>query len=182
MRAFLAFELEGSVKEYLDRLIREMAKTYEGVRWVKKENHHVTIKFFEDLEEGKVEAMRERLLGVAEKFDPFEVTTGGIEFFPDRRRARVIVVSLEEGAPKMGEIFGEVERRLSGLGIEEERRPYRPHITLGRRRVPSSLEVLPDLPLERRRFRIERMALFKSMLSPQGPLYTALWHIRLGIK
>lgn len=182
MRAFLAFELEEPVKEYLDRLVSRVSQLYEGVRWVKKENHHVTLKFFEEIEERMAEAMRETLLPLAALFAPFEVTTGGIDFFPRRARARVVVVSFKDGVERMEEIFHEVERRLSKLKLEREMRPYKPHITLGRKRNPSPVEDCPKELFHEMTFTLEKITLFKSVLSPNGPLYTPLWHIRLGTK
>ena len=70
-------------------------------------------------------------------YGPFEATTKEVDAFPNKRRARVIVVTLEKGVDIARTIFHDIEDALSTLGIEEEKRDFTPHITLGRRKEPA---------------------------------------------
>ncbi|HNS78123.1 MAG TPA: 2'-5' RNA ligase family protein, partial [Syntrophorhabdus sp.] len=74
MRVFLALEISPSVKEYLQGIIKIMASRITGVRWVKSEGQHITLKFFGELDEAMVENIRTRLLSIDDKFEPFEAT------------------------------------------------------------------------------------------------------------
>lgn len=177
MRVFLALEISPSVKEYLQGIIKIMASRITGVRWVKSEGQHITLKFFGELDEAIVENIRTRLLSIEDKFEPFETTIKGIDAFPNKRRARVIVVTLEKGVDIAKAIFNDIEVALLPLGFEGEKRDYTPHITLGRKKEQSPI-LERDIPdLNGMRFIVDRLVMFRSTLTPQGAIYSPLWEI-----
>ncbi|MBP1733953.1 MAG: 2-5 ligase [Deltaproteobacteria bacterium] len=177
MRAFLAFEISAPVKEYLQGVIRGMASKAGGVRWVKSDGQHITLKFFGDIEDAMAEGIREKLSGLESKFGPFEATIKEVDAFPNKRRARVIVVTLEKGVDISRAIFHDIEVALLSLGIDEEKRDFTPHITLGRKKETAPLleRVVPGL--DEMSFVIDRLVLFKSTLTPQGAIYAPVWEI-----
>ena len=177
MRVFLALEISPTVKEYLQGIIKIMASRITGVRWVKSEGQHITLKFFGELDEAMVENIRTRLLSIEDKFEPFEATIKGIDAFPNKRRARVIVVTLEKGVDIAKAIFNDIEVALLPLGFEGEKRDYTPHITLGRRKEQSPI-LERDIPdLNGMGFIVDRLVMFRSTLTPQGAIYSPLWEI-----
>jgi len=177
LRVFLALEISPSVKEYLQGIIKIMASRITGVRWVKSEGQHITLKFFGELDEAMVENIRTRLLSIEDKFEPFEATIKGIDAFPNKRRARVIVVTLEKGVDIAKAIFNDIEVALLPLGFEGEKRDYTPHITLGRRKEQSPI-LERDIPdLNGMGFIVDRLVMFRSTLTPQGAIYSPLWEI-----
>lgn len=177
MRVFLALEISPTVKEYLQGIIKIMASRITGVRWVKSEGQHITLKFFGELDEAMVENIRTRLLSIDDKFEPFEATIKGIDAFPNKRRARVIVVTLEKGVDIAKAIFNDIEVALLPLGFEGEKRDYTPHITLGRKKEQSPI-LERDIPdLNGMGFIVDRLVMFRSTLTPQGAIYSPLWEI-----
>jgi len=177
LRVFLALEISPSVKEYLQGIIKIMASRITGVRWVKSEGQHITLKFFGELDEAMVENIRTRLLSIDDKFEPFEATIKGIDAFPNKRRARVIVVTLEKGVDIAKAIFNDIEVALLPLGFEGEKRDYTPHITLGRKKEQSPI-LERDIPdLNGMGFIVDRLVMFRSTLTPQGAIYSPLWEI-----
>jgi 2'-5' RNA ligase len=179
VRAFLAFEISDSVKECLQGVIADMAPRVPGVKWVKRDGQHITLKFFGDLEEAMAKGIKERLSDIESKFESFEATIRAVDAFPSKRRVRVIVVTLEKGVDIAKTIFHDIEDALSALGIEKEKRDFVPHITLGRKKEQTPL-LERDIPaLNGMSFIIDRLVLFKSTLTPQGAIYTKVWEIRL---
>jgi len=177
LRVFLALEISPTVKEYLQGIIKIMASRITGVRWVKSEGQHITLKFFGELDEAIVENIRTRLLSIEDKFEPFETTIKGIDAFPNKRRARVIVVTLEKGVDIAKAIFNDIEVALLPLGFEGEKRDYTPHITLGRKKEQSPI-LERDIPdLNGMGFIVDRLVMFRSTLTPQGAIYSPLWEI-----
>lgn len=177
MRAFLAFEVSAPVKEYLQGVIRFMAPRVTGVRWIKSDGQHITVKFFGEIDETTANGIREKLSAIESKFEPFEASIKGIDAFPNKRRARVIVVSLEKGVDIAKAIFHDIEAELLHLGFESEKRDFTPHVTLGRKREPSPL-LERDIPsLNKMSFVIDRLVLFRSTLTPQGAIYSPVWEI-----
>jgi 2'-5' RNA ligase len=117
MRVFLALEIPGEIKAYLGVVRVQMAARIRNVKWVNEGGQHITLKFFGEQEEKRVSDIGDALSGIEKSYDPITVTLKNIEAFPDRKRARVIVMALEKGVDNIRMIFHDIEDRLSGLGI-----------------------------------------------------------------
>ena len=180
MRTFLALEVPTDVVAYLEGVISRLERRTEGVRWVRKEGIHVTMKFLGEIEEAMAARMKETLGPLGMRFSPVAARLGSLDAFPTRRSARVIVVKLKEGVPEVQSLFSEVEERLAGLGLEKEKRGLVPHLTLGRRRQASPFPDGDPLPIEERGFVMDHLVLFKSTLTPAGAVYEPIWKIKLG--
>jgi RNA 2',3'-cyclic 3'-phosphodiesterase len=180
MRAFLALDIPAPVIGYLTGVIERLAKRTEGVKWARSEGIHITVKFLGEIEEVLAERMREALSPLATRFEPFTTRLDGLDAFPSRRSARVVVVKLKEGNEQIQTIFSEVEDRLAELDVEREKRGLVPHITLGRRRIPKPFPNGDPMPLEEKEFAIEHLVLYRSVLMPGGAVYTPLWKVKFG--
>ena len=174
MRSFLAFEIPGDVKEYLSQVSSAMAKTLRGVRWVRPEGQHITVKFFGEISEDRAEEVK-KILASCGPYGPVETSLKGIDAFPDKRRPRVIVATVEEGVDIMRSIYHDIENRLSMQGFEKEKRGFTPHITFGRTKLPAPLLERDIVPLEGRRFTIDNIVLYKSILGREGAAYVPLY-------
>ena len=100
----------------------------------------------------------------------FEVRLAGAVAFPPRR-ARVIALDLAPHAP-LAAAAEALERAAVACGFEPERRPFRPHLTLGRFKHSVPRPKLPELDLGRTTLRT--LTLFQSELRPDGAVYTPL--------
>jgi RNA 2',3'-cyclic 3'-phosphodiesterase len=179
MRTFLAFEVSTEVKAYLQDVIKTMAARTGGVKWVRQEGQHLTLKFFGEIEEPLAWKIRETLSHLEAQYEPFTASLGRIDAFPDRKRARVIVAHIQKGIDNIGKIFNDIEDGLSALGFEREKRDLTPHITLGRRKVPAPLLEREMVKLEEKEFPLQRLVLFKSTLMPTGAVYEPVWELSL---
>ncbi len=178
MRAFIAFELSEKIKKELSRLQSELRKTDADVRWADPENIHLTLKFFGNIEEARIEVIKEILTKVASRAKVFRISLSGLGAFPDLHRTRVIWAGLGEGRPESERIAKSLEDEMFKTGFPGEDRTFRAHLTLGRVKTDrhkmrltdkiSSLEVRPEsCP-------INKITLFQSTLTPRGPIYTPL--------
>ena len=180
MRTFLALEVPGEVIDYLEGVISRLEGRTAGVRWVKREGIHITVKFLGEIEEAMAERMREALAPVGARFAPIPARLGSLDAFPTRRSARVIVVKLKEGLEQVQALSSEVEERLAALDVEREKRGLVPHLTLGRRRQASTFPDGDPMPIEERVFVVEYLVLYRSTLTPAGAIYNPIWKIKLG--
>jgi RNA 2',3'-cyclic 3'-phosphodiesterase len=180
VRAFLAIEIPADLKKYFEKAIAGMATRIKGIRWVKEEGLHITLKFLGEIDKDTAWRIKDNISSIGSDYRPFAASTGNIDAFPHIRKARVVVVGLEEGAETIGRIFADVEKGLSKLNMEPEAREYTPHITLGRAKTAAPLSDNDIMPLESKQFPVERVVLFESALTREGAIYTPRWDIKLG--
>ena len=107
--------------------------------------------------------------------------------FPKIDYPRVIWVGISQGSAEIKEIAQELEQRISQIGLPAEKKPFSSHITLGRVRsglkreklVTKLKEFQDQIKEGSKEFRIDRVILFKSTLTPQGPIYEELYSANL---
>jgi RNA 2',3'-cyclic 3'-phosphodiesterase len=180
IRSFLAFELPPEIKEQVRRISEELKKSKLDVRWVKPENIHLTIVFLGDVKEGDISAIGREVEKVCSGFHPFDFNLKGLGVFPDRRRPRIFWVGFDGDIERVSTFKDALCERLAPFNIKEENRQFKPHLTLGRFRNPGRTDAKLDEMLMRYEgfsspvFNSKELALFKSDLKPQGPIYTKL--------
>ena len=180
IRAFFAIELGSAARAAaaeLARWLRE-ARGGDGVRWVRPEALHVTLRFLGDIDPSRAAPLAGRARLEAARLRPFALRLGPAELFPTPRRPRVVALGLEPVAP-LEELAGAIERAVVAEGFAPEERGFRAHLTLGRvkdRRFPS----VAAAPLPAEEFAVEEAVLFRSELSPAGPRYTPIERIPLA--
>jgi RNA 2',3'-cyclic 3'-phosphodiesterase len=180
MRSFLALEIPADIVAYLGTVADRLAKRTEGIRWVRNEGIHITVKFLGEIEEETAGMMHGVLAPLGGRYEPVSARLGQLGAFPSMRSARVVVVKLSKGAEEIEAIFSEVEERLEAIHVEREKRGLVPHITLGRRRTPKAFPNGDPMPIEEKEFLVESLVLFKSTLTPGGAIYAPIWKIKLG--
>lgn len=182
MRTFIAIELPEEIKTSLARIQEALKQTGADVKWVKPENIHLTLKFLGERDEKKIEKITAILEEVAKSKNVFEANISSIGAFPRINSPRVIWVGINKGSTETKEIAEELEEKTALLGIPKEDRPFSSHITIGRTRSDLNREelvqVMNDLASkfgqENLELRVTKITLFKSTLTPKGPVYEIL--------
>jgi 2'-5' RNA ligase len=184
LRTFIAVRLDAELEENLrrvqDRLGDQVAP--RTVRWVRPEGIHLTLKFLGDTPLGKVEEVKAALLRAVTESAPFTFTVAGLGCFPSSRRPRVIWVGLDEPTGALLRLRDAVEAQVAPLGFPTERRPFNPHLTLGRvnrRASKSEVREIGEVVAASMVGHIDEMAVtslsyIKSDLRPTGAVYTTL--------
>ena len=178
MRCFLAFEIPADIKRYLAGASRAMARTMPGVRWVRPEGQHITIYFFGDISEVQAENIK-GVLAACGPYNRIMTSLKAVDAFPDKRRPRVIVATLDEGVDIIRSIYHDIVNRLTAVGYQKEKREFTPHITFGRVKTPAPILERDIVHLECPRFAIDRIVLFKSILGREGATYEPLFELIL---
>ena len=184
LRLFIAIELPDSIKRSLASLQGKMEKALPPLRWVKPEAIHLTLKFLGHVKEDTLPGIKEIVTAVAEGSRPFTVVFSGIGAFPNMRRPRVVWVGVREESGELRGIAERMDRMAARLGITIEKRPYKPHLTIGRVRGRGGGNFGEALPLfkdeEIGKMRVDEISLIRSELTPKGAIYTALHRARLS--
>lgn len=171
LRAFIALDLDEAARGRLAALTQRLKPELPGVRWVRPEGVHLTLRFLGWSEPPALAAIEERLAPAAAACPAAEVPLGGLGMFPERGSPRVLWVGLEL-PPAMHDLQRACERAAVEQGFEPEERAFAPHLTLGRWKDRARRPALPDVDLGRAH--IERLVLYRSDLKPAGAVYTPL--------
>jgi 2'-5' RNA ligase len=202
-RLFVAIELPEGVRAALRDAIELLQNNglTAGLRWVRPEGIHLTLKFLGATAEPRVPeiaaALREALAGAP----AFGLRPDGFGTFPEsrpdqresrRHDLRVLWVGIAGDTDALAALAERVEGAMAPLGYPQEARPYFGHLTLARVRddadraaVASMYDALrPYLANSSRSaqdpapafpgFRAERVALMESKLAPGGAQYRAI--------
>jgi 2'-5' RNA ligase len=183
-RVFVAVDVGDAVRREVTRVVSmltgklEAVKTPPKVVWVKPAALHVTIKFIGEVEQAEVDRLQELLMppiAVA----PFEIAWRGIGTFPSVKNPRALWLGVIHGAAQLAEIEAEVSRRLAGVNaVELDDRALLPHLTLGRVKMAGAgidwPKILQAVEIRHVTSVVDRVTLYRSHLSQQGPHYTGL--------
>ncbi|MGC9397970.1 MAG: RNA 2',3'-cyclic phosphodiesterase [Anaerolineae bacterium] len=190
VRAFVALPLSEDTHRQLDRVQRRLQRDCPpgAVKWVSPEKIHLTLFFLGDVLVERIDALREALTVVARNAAPIKTDIGGLGVFPNPNRARVLWVGVGDPAEHLALLHLAVNEALAQLGYEPDRRPFHPHLTLGRvRRRTSRADVRHIGELVTRteigtlgRETFDEVVLFRSDLTPTGAEYMRLATFRLG--
>lgn len=188
MRCFLAVETTSEVRQELGKRQRELSGKVPNIRWVRPEQMHLTLEFFGEVDESFPASVAGPLMAACIGHGVFEVRLVGLGAFPASHRARVLWVGVEAGREDLVEVQRSTGTALKSVGVQIEDRPYTPHLTFGRLRMPTDLSALvarehtgvQAVSLAGSPFPVTRVVLIKSELRPEGPCYTELASYPLG--
>jgi 2'-5' RNA ligase len=184
VRLFVAVELSQDIKRVLARAQGSLAEFGRMVRWARYEQMHLTLKFLGEVADDRVEQVCSSIESAALGSSPFQLGTRRAGCFPPGGKARVVWVGLAEESGELMDCQRRIEEALEQVGFPRERRPFSPHLTLGRVKDDKSGGRLRDavaaLAIPEVRQTVDSVVLVKSDLLPQGARYTQVGGWPLG--
>jgi 2'-5' RNA ligase len=174
MRTFVAIDLPAEIRRNITRVMDLLRRTASEVRWARPESLHVTLKFIGELPVDALPETTSRLASIRAP-EPFSLQVRGAGCFPNERAPRVIWLGLQTG-PELTALASQVEEALVPLGIPKEKRPFAPHLTVGRLRVPAPIPAVREIlrrqePLDFGSFVAKEFCLYESQLASGGSVY-----------
>ncbi|MBB6253600.1 RNA 2',3'-cyclic phosphodiesterase [Nitrospirillum iridis] len=178
IRLFVGLAMPEAVRNTLSRL----AGGLPGARWVRPENHHLTLRFIGEVDEGVAQDVDEALDLVTAP--PFALTLDGLGHFGQGVRARTLWAGVGP-EPALDHLQAKVESAVVRTGLPAETRKFSPHVTLatlGRDTPPARLgRFLEEYGLfQAGPFPVDQFILYESVLGRQGSTYHALRSYPLG--
>jgi 2'-5' RNA ligase len=189
IRAFIAIELPEVVRSSLAELQNDLKRSeHAPVKWVAPDSIHLTLKFLGNVDAPKTEPIAAAISQAARTVRPFSLQLGATGAFPNLGAPRVVCVGLGGDTNSLVALHRRIERSLAPLGFSPDKRPFSPHLTLGRVRdsassserrglgeAVSSLKVGPSLAFE-----AKAVSLMQSTLTRERAIYNCLASAALG--
>jgi 2'-5' RNA ligase len=114
-----------------------------GARWVDPENYHITLRFIGDIDQRTADEVERALTRVDRP--SFDLTLAGLDALGGNK-PHSIVASVKP-TPALRDLQNEHERIIQRIGLEPERRKFRPHVTLARIKGVSEADAAAYLAL-----------------------------------
>lgn len=152
------------------------------IAWVPPASYHVTLAYFGAARPEVVPVVIERLRAVALAARPLRFLTTRLGAFGSPASATVVWAGVDEPSGGLATLAGAVAAAGAELGFASDRRPYHPHVTIGRLAIPTGVvEVL--LPLSEQMFsetRCDSINLYETVAKSSGSGYRVIARLALG--
>jgi 2'-5' RNA ligase len=179
MRCFVALALPPPLRKLLVQVQDALRRADADVKWVEEDNLHLSLKFLGDVDEEPLAKLKGILSVEALRWPAMGLDYSGVGAFPDHGAPRVVWAGCGGELEKLAGLAAAIERSAEQVGVPRERHPFVAHLTIGRvrsdrnlKRLQSAIENQREVPLGRDEVR--GFVLFKSTLTPKGPVYEAL--------
>ncbi|HXB55744.1 MAG TPA: RNA 2',3'-cyclic phosphodiesterase [Vicinamibacteria bacterium] len=177
VRAFVALAIGSGLRARIAELMGEIRHRVPGVRFVRPEGIHLTLRFLGSTLPAQIQQLGPRLQGLAAACPPSEAQISGLGLFPPRGSPRVLWLGVSLAPPVLA-LQAACEEAAVGVGFPRETRPFRSHLTLGRWRERAPSPELP--PADLGKVSLESLVLYRSEVGREGALYTPLASFLLG--
>ena len=181
-RLFLAINLPAEIKNELFNLVLKLQKANKNkpIKWVEKENFHLTLHFLGSVPEEKIDGINQTLEPIIANFPTLNFKlSDSINAFPDLSNPKVVFLEMDElNDGKTIELQKKTGDGLERLGFEIDERPFRLHLTLGRVKFKSNIQI-PNFIIQPSAFIIQTIDLMESNLTPQCPIYSIIKQYKL---
>jgi len=179
IRSFIAIPLNPEIISRIEKTQEELKTLPADVKWVNPKSIHLTLKFLGNIEEGSIETIAQGIQDGIKGFKPWSAAVKNMGAFPSLKSPRVVWIGIEDQRGELVKLQNHIEKEMSKLGFEEERRKFSAHLTLGRVRSSRGKDELVKYLLDEREqvfgeIKVDRVILFKSELKLTGAVYTVL--------
>lgn len=188
VRAFIAIEVDPKILAGIERFTSSI-KTIDpvGFRWVRPENQHLTLKFLGNCPANGLAEISRMIEIAASGAAPFQLEISVPGAFPTWQRPRTFWLGFQS-SEHLQHLFENLDHSLTRLNFSPEGKRFSAHLTLCRvsdHADPRSVTALASAlksapPLQLPAMQVTGVTLFRSILKPDGPVYSALSHHNLN--
>ena len=181
-RVFTAFDLSAEVIRSIVDFQEKLPKQFHTVlRWTKVEQLHITLKFVGELNEKDLQPVQEKIQKSFSETKKFSLEYSGSGFFPNEKNPRILWIAMQPSS-ELQAVVKKNEEIFQTYGYAPEKRPFQAHITIGRFKEYATRYELDQFltewhkqkPAFQARQMIDHLTFYRSMLTPQGPLYSII--------
>lgn len=137
-RVFCAIELPESVHERFSQHIARLHKVASLSKpgWTRDNNIHLTLKFLGEIEQSRVLQLSQAASRSVRLGAPFKIVIEQTGSFPKAGAHRVLWIGVSDESGHLMALQRHLEDECAKEGFAKEDRPFHPHLTIARLRVP----------------------------------------------
>ncbi len=174
-RLFIAVDLPEPIKKSVHDSFLSVRDT--NIKPIAKDHVHITLRFIGYVDDAQIVLIKKALQQALKKIHSFYfMISDRMSCFPNMEKAKVLFLGIEKGADSFLELFKAIEKELCSVPLQEESRPYIPHITLARTKNPCSVvDIVKKIGFDlNNEILCNKLTLFESILKKNGPQYSIL--------
>lgn len=184
VRTFIAIELNESARRRLEEIQTELKKIDADIKWVNPKMIHLTLKFLGDVPQNDLDKVCAAIEEGLRDFSKFKFQINSLGCFPPKDLPRIIWAGIDAGSDLLKQIAETLSTHVSAFCEEKNDKEFSAHITLGRVRSNKNVMRLVNLiktapPKLSEAQNIDHVTLFKSDLTPSGPIYSIIKTFKL---
>jgi len=179
-RTFLAMPIAAYFQQDIQPLLDRIKHRWPGIKWVRAEQIHLTFHFFGNTTREEIQNIEAIIHPIALKTRNLHLGLHGLGFFPNDFKPRILWIGMVGDLEPLHKLQGQLESSLKAAGFPIEDRPFRAHVTIGRIRPAKRSSALsqpsgkPEIEFKTALQEINKLILYQSFLSQQGPRYETL--------
>lgn len=181
-RIFIALKIDLTEKNriLIEKLKSSFAKS--KIRWTSEDNYHLTLKFLGEIPAYFINSIELLLTQTLSEFSEFNFELKGLGTFGGNK-PKVIWMGIQ-ATDVLNSLQNRIDDTLVELGFEKEKRPFSPHLTLGRIKYLKDPAYFSQVIQEYQNkpfqiININKIVLFESFLKSEGPVYKSLKEFNL---
>lgn len=180
-RCFIAIDFYQDTLQQIIQIQNQLSKDgLQEIRWMRAENLHITLKFLGDTAVEKITKLKEKMNLVCATMQPFELSFQKLGVFPGWTNPRILWLGFERSS-SLQNLAEKIGTACNELGFEADKRPFSPHLTIGRfnQNFPyqnSDLlrEKCNQLQMHIPKEKVAKIHLYRSILKPSGAEYSRI--------
>ncbi len=169
LRLFVCAWVPEELKEKIINFQEEIKNIPIKAKFVERENLHLTITFLGNIREEEVGSLKKKLDMITKDTERFQINLSGLKVIPNENYVRVLGISIKDNG-EMADLIKNIGNAVGGKYYETNK------LTLCRVKTVKDKNNLRDF-IEKNHdvkigdFEVKNIALVKSVLSRNGPLY-----------
>lgn len=132
MRIFIGIPFSEENKKELKKVQSRVMEKSRGGRFADPQNFHLTLKFIGEIPKEKLQEIKGVLRRLAKEETPFDMELQGFGTF-QKGKTYIPWLGVEKGLGVLEGMQERIETALEDIGYQKENRPFRPHMTFGRK-------------------------------------------------
>jgi RNA 2',3'-cyclic 3'-phosphodiesterase len=179
-RLFIGIPIESPKSVEQVELWKKDARLNRNVlNWTVPGNWHITLFFLGSTEESAVPVLQQLIEESFQDVQAYHTELRGVGVFPNTHNPKVLWLGLEDLQPILS-AYSKLGELLQQNGFSFDQKPLKPHLTIARVKRADHPSAFQSLLTEYQetvfdRIDVNRMALFESISTPNGPVYSRLY-------